>query len=43
MAAKGRGPGPALIDALFAEPERFGFFQAVRILEWAGRRAAGED
>ena len=42
MAAEGRGPGPALIETLFAEPERFGFFQAVRILEWAGRREADD-
>lgn len=29
---------PSLIETLFAEPRRFSFLQAVRILEWVGRR-----
>ncbi len=40
MAAQGGRPRPSLIEALFEAPRRFGFFQAVRILEAAGRRNA---
>lgn len=43
MASTGRRPGPALIDALFAEPHRFDFAQAVRILEAAARRQGGDE
>lgn len=34
---------PGLIELLLREPERFDFFQAVRLLESAAREAAGRD
>ncbi|MDB5407387.1 MAG: tssG [Rhodospirillales bacterium] len=40
MAGTRRRPGSSLIARLVAEPQRFGFFQAVRILELAARRSA---
>lgn len=40
MASAGRGKASSLIQQLFAKPFRFSFFQAVRILEQQGRRAA---
>lgn len=44
MATKGGRPRPPLIDTLYAEADRFEFFQAVRILERAVAHAgAGED
>jgi len=41
-AARGR-PRPSLIDRLFREPERFRFFQAVRLLEREAAREAEVD
>ncbi len=38
MAAASGQPRPSLIETLFGAPRRFGFFQAVRILEWAERK-----
>lgn len=39
-----RQPGAGLIDALLAEPQRFGFFQAVRLLEqWLASAAPGSQ
>jgi type VI secretion system protein ImpH len=38
MAAPRGQPRPSLIEALYGEPRRFGFFQAVRILEWVERK-----
>ena len=38
MAAKGRRSAHNLIEALGKEPQRFEFFQAVRVLEQQGRR-----
>ena len=45
MAAEGRREDPALIDRLLREPGRFGFFQAVRLLERieSARGRVGED
>ena len=40
MAAESGRPRSSLIEDLFAEPRRFGFFQAVRIIELARRGAA---
>ena len=40
MAAKGRRSPHNLIEALGREPQRFEFFQAVRVLEQEGRRQA---
>jgi type VI secretion system protein ImpH len=34
MAATDRRTTPAVIDSLFAEPYRFDFYQAVKLLEW---------
>ncbi|MBX3443876.1 MAG: type VI secretion system baseplate subunit TssG [Planctomyces sp.] len=41
MAAAGGRSGPAVIDVLRAQPERFGFFQAVRLLLQSARDRAG--
>jgi type VI secretion system protein ImpH len=43
MAAAGGRPRPSLIDRLFGEPERFRFFQAVRLLERQAAREAARD
>jgi type VI secretion system protein ImpH len=43
MATKGRRPHASLIDVLYAEADRFEFFQAVRILEREAARRAAED
>jgi type VI secretion system protein ImpH len=43
MAAASGRPRPSLIERLFREPERFRFFQAVRVLERASAREAVED
>lgn len=43
MRAEKRQPEPAVIDRLLREPWRFGFFQAVRLLElWLRRRGRGQ-
>src|SRR5262245_20993987 len=44
MASQSRRESADLSVRLFKEPERFGFFQAVRLLDWImrGRRARGE-
>jgi type VI secretion system protein ImpH len=42
MVATGRGPYASLIEALRAEPKRFDFIQAVRLLERANERLAGD-
>lgn len=39
MAAKDRGPAPSVIARVHAEPERFAFVQAVRLIELAQCRA----
>ena len=42
MADEKRGTDPALSEDLSEHPERFDFFQAVRLLLWhGGRQAAG--
>ncbi|MBL8793336.1 MAG: type VI secretion system baseplate subunit TssG [Planctomycetia bacterium] len=43
MAAADGRARPGLIDQLLREPERFDFFQAVRLLEAAAREAANGD
>lgn len=40
MASESRRPDSSLIDALFREPHRFGFFQAARLLEAAEKGRA---
>ncbi len=42
MATEGRQSPAILIDRLFAEPGRFSFFQAVRLLEWEGLRRTAD-
>ncbi len=41
MDGKSRRKAPDLIDELFSDPHRFGFFQAVRLLEQAALESAG--
>jgi len=43
MGASRRRPGTPLEERLFSEPHRFGFFQAVRLLEARARSAAGRS
>lgn len=38
MATSRRRTRASVIEALFSEPHRFGFFAAVRLLDWAARR-----
>jgi type VI secretion system protein ImpH len=43
MAPAGRRTRSSLIETLFRNPRRFGFFQAVRVLEAAARRKRGSS
>src|SRR5262245_3684697 len=43
MAAENGREGADLSEALFAQPHRFDFFQAVRLLRWLGRERSSSD